>query len=117
MQPVQLSPLPTTQVYSDERSEKAPIAAEARTPEKPMTNRPVSEIGQSTKTNSNREMVQVAKSADSPMRMIMDAMASISDEGDQTEKAQALVPPVPIRYLNAFMLQSMLQKNTMDENA
>ena len=76
------------------------------TPEKTEIARPVSQIGKVETLFQSANAGQGVKIEESPMRMVMQAMAR-AETAKNMRNAEPLTPPVPMRYMTALMLQSL----------
>ncbi len=79
--------------------------------------RPVAAPGKTTEVSARPPSIPKTTPDASPMGMIMETMVR-SEKSSETSDSAQLVPPVPLRYLSALMLQTLSENaEKVDERA
>lgn len=90
--------------HSDRVDMRMPVTTPK--PIKSEITRPVAPAGSTATLYGSPGSGERARIQDSPMRMVMEAMAR-ADSSKKLRSSQSLAPPVPMRYMTALMLQSL----------
>ena len=108
MTPVQPPNISTANFVMKADPPNDPIAPDRGFAARLETRRPVTTVPETPQTllrNSSGDPPRAVASSASPMGIILDTLSNPARSTRPGNKA-ALVPPVPLRYLSAFMLQS-----------